>query len=588
MFYMRHSVRNLLSTKFNPSLRSNSTISTTAPSIYNSLSKKVEPLPPTLKENGQRRPLTWYSCGPTVYDDTHLGHARSYVSTDILRRIMTGYFGYHVYYVLGMTDVDDKIIQRSNKLGVSSAVLAKKHEREFFEDLEALNCEAPNTVTRVTEHMPEIIEYIQRILDNGHGYVLDDGVYFDVNSLGDSYGKHLGTPDSRKKNGGGEKGENISCSSGGGGSDTNSKRDKRDFALWKKIESKNEVTWNSQWGKGRPGWHIECSAMTNTVLGAKFDLHSGGIDLCFPHHCNEIAQANAFNQTDKWVSTFVHTGHLHIDGLKMSKSLKNFITVRDMLNDQEELKHTLGNGVRIEDAFRMFVLSHHYRSNLTYSLDRMRDASVDLKRFNTFLDTMESYITFQKNKFFHGEDAKDNVDGLVTTNNTRQSRLAHHSFFTNLRTEVDQKIYNALSNDMDTPKVVNILREMCTQVHRYMKKHQKQQQEEENHTVDIPSELIESTCKILTSTFDHFGLQLNGTSDHGNQSNNNHETDEGSESNVAHAFATFRASVRDSARKKASPGEYFELCDHVRDVVGPTLGWEFLDSGNDVEVRKRK
>ena len=594
--------------------RNKSTSITNLPHLYNSLSKTMEPLPPVYDpETGKRRPLTWYSCGPTVYDDTHLGHARSYVSTDILRRAMTNFFGYNIYYVLGMTDVDDKIVNRSNLLGVSAQYLARKHEREFFEDLEALNCDSPNTITRVTEHISDIIQYIQTIIDNGNAYELEDGIYFDVSSLGDQYGQQLGSPDSRRINGGNE-------------TNKTNKKDRRDFALWKKInqsqtngtngtngkdgtdgkENDKIVVWESPWGTGRPGWHIECSAMTNTVLGKSFDLHSGGIDLCFPHHCNEVAQANAFNQSNEWVSMFLHTGHLHIDGLKMSKSLKNFITVRQMLEigdglhkdgldkdqdsgsglDENENEMTTDlqavlNGVDVRIAFRMFVLSYHYRSNITYSLDRMRDASVDVKRFTSFLNTMETYIAAQQKKMFIEEEEEDNNNQAVAIIDDRdRNRKEQHSFFTALQNQIDQEIHDALANDMNTPKVLSILRDMCSKVRIYMK-------EQNDLGFHVSAEYVQNACRNVTFTFERLGLELRPTKSTSSGMDQNNDSSD-SEKEVVQAFASFRALVRDAARRKANPGELFQMCDDIRDVVGPKIGWEFVDGGNDDdEVRKR-
>ena len=599
------------------------------PSLYNSLSKSVEALPPVHHtDSGKRRPLTWYSCGPTVYDDTHLGHARSYVSTDVLRRVLTNFFGYNVHFVLGMTDVDDKIIRRSTELGVSAQFLARKHEREFFEDLEALNCEAPNTVTRVTEHMSDIIQYIETILRHGNAYELNDGVYFDVGSLGDQYGKQLGTPDSRRLNGGDE--GNASSSSA---SSASSKKDRRDFALWKKTAEEDTcvvvegggsdcvVAWDSPWGRGRPGWHIECSAMTNTVLGTSFDLHSGGIDLCFPHHCNEVAQANAFNQSDEWVSMFLHTGHLHIDGLKMSKSLKNFITVRQMLrardsewkggkekeeedededvdedvdedkdeDEDEEGKElvrlqTVLGGIDVGTAFRMFVLSHHYRSNITYSLDRMRDAAVDVKRFASFLMEMEAHVETQlKINSMRGmnDDVIDSSSGsddeaMIQRQDTR--RRAQHLFFTTLHDQVDQAIHDALANDMNTPQLLTTLRDMCSQIRTHVAK-------EKLDGIDVQVESLQNVCRTITLTFARLGLDVTSSSTSSSFSLNQVGTtrSDDREQEVVQAFATFRASVRDAARRKEGPGALFQLCDDVRNVVGPTIGWEFVDGDQGIE-----
>ena len=584
----------------------------TSPSLYNSLTKSVEPLPPSIDpDTGQRRPLTWYSCGPTVYDDTHLGHARSYVSTDVVRRVMENFFGYHVHYVMGMTDVDDKIVNRSLELGVTASFLARKHEIEFFEDLERLNCCPPNDITRVTEHMSDIVEYIATIMKNNSAYELDDGVYFDVGSLGTQYGAQLGSPDSRRENGGHveeeEEEEEERSVSGRSGK----KRDRRDFALWKKTmveegESASEeesgqqavVAWDSPWGRGRPGWHIECSAMTNTVLGTSFDVHSGGIDLCFPHHCNEIAQANAFNQTDSWVSTFLHTGHLHIDGLKMSKSLKNFITVRQMFaaavptekkeeEEEEEkevsaLRESLG-GVDISVAFRMFVLSHHYRSNITYSLDRMRDASADVRRFTSFLEAMESYAMKERKEMMKEEMKGDEEDGIALL----ARRKRHHDFFTELRNLTDQRIHDALSHDMNTPGVLVALRHMCTQIRGYMS---------DSENDKVPSELVLTACGTVLTTMERMGLDLragggsSGVTISAGVSGGGSGGTGGSvdaEMDVARAFAKFRAAVRDAARRKSNPGELFQLCDEVRDVIGPSIGWEFIDTSGDVEIRRR-
>ena len=416
-----------------------------APSLYNSLTQRVEPLPPTRDPNtGALRRLTWYSCGPTVYDSTHLGHARSYVSTDVLRRVLGDVFGYRVHFVLGMTDVDDKIIQRAWDNGEPAATLARRCEAEFMEDLDVLGVLPPCVVTRVTEHIPEIIDYVANIMRNGHAYQLDDGVYFDVASLGERYARELGPAEAREAEA--IRGEVVQEAAGAADVVPGGKRDRRDFALWKKLDmdnhAKNSVSWDSPWGAGRPGWHIECSAMTHAVLGSRFDLHSGGIDLCFPHHCNEVAQAQAFNQQDEWVSSFLHTGHLYIEGRKMSKSLKNFITVRDMLGTSGS-----GNGdgdvdpAAVKDAsvaFRMFVLSHHYRSNITYSVDRMKDARVEVGRFRRFIQSMERLAA----KSMIAASASDAGDTGVL-----DRRAAHRVFFLDATARADTAGWAALADD---------------------------------------------------------------------------------------------------------------------------------------------
>lgn len=256
--------------------------------------------------------LTWYSCGPTVYDAAHLGHARTYVCTDIIRRLLVRLCNVQINFALGITDVDDKIVQKCVSLGRSSLdglkSVVQPLELDFFEDMDRLNVQRPNAVLRVTEHMSEIIAYIQRLQNSGFAYeVVGDGIYFDVAKIGNHYGKLGAIPDIATDSFLSE-GEIVSSDSLP--EQRNIKRSPRDFALWKLTKSDelrqltpanplssdaadstgSNIAWPSPWGDGRPGWHIECSAMTYTYFGSKVDIHSGGIDLKFPHHTNEIAQ----------------------------------------------------------------------------------------------------------------------------------------------------------------------------------------------------------------------------------------------------------------------------------------------------------
>jgi cysteinyl-tRNA synthetase len=228
--------------------------------------------------------LKWYSCGPTVYDSSHLGHARSYVCTDIIRRIFQSYFNIPVDFALGITDIDDKIIDKSRNISTASnsamnrmLEVARKYEDDFFDDMDKLNVLRPNAVLRVTDHIDEIINYIKGIESAGCAYIAEDGVYFDITTFTSQHNHVYGkldcaippiTEEQQTKSG---------------------KRSPRDFALWK-FSKPDEPQWSSPWGLGRPGWHIECSAMTNSYFGQTFDIHSGGVDLKFPHHTNEIAQ----------------------------------------------------------------------------------------------------------------------------------------------------------------------------------------------------------------------------------------------------------------------------------------------------------
>ncbi|NWW70430.1 SYCM protein, partial [Climacteris rufus] len=297
---------------------------------YNSRSRSKEPL--VLATEGV---ATWYSCGPTVYDQAHLGHACSYVRFDIIRRIMTRFFGIEVIMVMGITDIDDKIIKRANEMNVSPVALARIYEEDFKQDMAALKVLPPTVYMRVTDNIPQIISFIKTIIASGQAYATSQGnVYFDVKSWGKRYGV-LTTinPDTQE--------ETVDSD----------KRHGKDFALWKAAKPQ-EISWDSPWGKGRPGWHIECSTISSAVFGKQLDIHTGGIDLAFPHHENEIAQCEAYHQCEQWGNYFLHSGHLHVKGSKekMSKSLKNYITIKDFLKKFSS------------DQFRMFCLRGRYSS----------------------------------------------------------------------------------------------------------------------------------------------------------------------------------------------------------------------------------
>lgn len=319
---------------------------------------------PFVVANGSNQ-VTWYICGPTVYDSAHVGHASNYVRFDIVRRILSEYFGYDVIVQMNITDVDDKIIRKANERQEPFSEISQFYEREFLEDMEALNILPADYVTRVSEYIPEIVDYIEGIIDNGFGYESEGSVYFDTVSFtakGYNYGKVapwcVGKADLLAE------GEGVLTANDKAVAEQ--KKCPNDFALWKKSKE-GEPTWDSPWGPGRPGWHIECSAMASTVLGSVIDIHAGGVDLRFPHHSNEIAQAEAFHGCHQWVNYFLHSGHLHIDGLKMSKSLKNFITIRECLKRYNARQ------------LRLLFLGHKYDAPMDYAEHSMIEA-VNLDR----------------------------------------------------------------------------------------------------------------------------------------------------------------------------------------------------------------
>jgi len=310
--------------------------------IYSTLSGKKEEFTPQGDE------VRIYVCGVTPYSDAHIGHAMSYVIFDVIRRYLR-YKKYTVKYVQNVTDIDDKIIDRANKLGIAPRELAGKYTDSFDEDMKALNIVRAETdvYPRATEEIPKIIEVIQGLIDKGYAYPAGGSVYFRVRSDPD-YGKlsHRSLEAMRA----------AECAIG-----SDEKEDAMDFVLWKATKP-GEPYWESPWGQGRPGWHIECSAMSLKYLGDTLDIHGGGQDLIFPHHENEIAQSESFTGVKPFVKYWLHNGLVQLGGDKMSKSLGNLITIKEALEKYSA------------DALRIFILSSHYRSPLTYSEEGLEAA----------------------------------------------------------------------------------------------------------------------------------------------------------------------------------------------------------------------
>ncbi len=315
--------------------------------VFNSLTRKKEDFIP--REEGK---VKMYVCGPTVYAPAHIGHARSAVSFDVIYRYLL-YRGYDVTYARNYTDVDDKIIARANELGIDPARLAEDNIRSFDNDMDALGVLLPPIRPRATETIGEIIKVTEELIQKGFAYELEGDVYFSVRKLHD-YGKLSG-----KKIDELESGARVDI-------DTR-KEDPLDFALWKKSKP-GEPSWPSPWGKGRPGWHIECSCMCLKWLGPTLDIHGGGKDLIFPHHENEIAQSEAATGQKPFVRYWLHNGFVNIDKVKMSKSLGN------ILNVHHALESVTG------EAIRFFLLSAHYRSPLDYNTESLREAAVALEK----------------------------------------------------------------------------------------------------------------------------------------------------------------------------------------------------------------
>ena len=323
--------------------------------LFNSLTAKKEEFVPITPGE-----VKMYSCGPTVYNYFHIGNARPFIIFDTLRRYLE-YSGYKVKFVQNFTDIDDKMINKANELGITVRELADKYIAEYFKDAEGLGIHRATVHPRATENIDAIIEIISKLVESGYAYNVDGDVYYSTKKFSE-YGKLSHQPLEEL-----ESGARIDVSE--------DKRDPMDFALWKK-QKPGEPAWKSPWGMGRPGWHIECSAMANKYLDKSIDIHSGGQDLIFPHHENEIAQSEAANGCT-FANYWVHNGYINVDNKKMSKSLGNFFTVRDVAKEFDY------------EVIRFFMLSAHYRSPINFSKDLMESAKSSLGRIYTCIENLE-------------------------------------------------------------------------------------------------------------------------------------------------------------------------------------------------------
>lgn len=336
--------------------------------IYNSLTKQKEEFVPIDPKN-----VRFYVCGMTVYDYCHIGHARVLVVFDVVNRYLREKFGQnHVTYIRNITDIDDKIIQRANENKEEFAALTERFITEMNQDADALGVTRPDQEPRATLHMQAIIDMVQALIDKGYAYQGGNGdVYFEVNKFS-NYGKLSG--------------RNLNADQAGARVEVDeSKKDPMDFVLWKMAKA-DEPSWDSPWGAGRPGWHIECSAMSTECLGNHFDLHGGGMDLKFPHHENEIAQSEAATG-ECFAKYWMHNGHVMVDEEKMSKSLGNFFTVREVLKQYQP------------EVVRYFILTSHYRSPLNYSKTNLDNAKAALDRFYTALRDLPDATAHHDNTF---------------------------------------------------------------------------------------------------------------------------------------------------------------------------------------------
>ncbi len=357
--------------------------------IYSTLSREKEAFKPQTAKKVQL-----FVCGPTVYDHSHIGHARSYVVFDVIAKYLR-YKGFDVFYLQNITDIDDKIIQRSQEEKKDAAAIAKEFEASYYDDMKALGVDAVTKYARATEYIKQIIDQVERLLKAGKAYAAKDGVYYDITTFSE-YGK-LSKQDLEEL-----KVRRIEPNP--------NKKNPGDFILWKK-EKPGEPAWDSPWGKGRPGWHIEDTAITETELGAQYDVHGGGLDLIFPHHEAEIAQMEGITGKAPLAKYWLHNGFLQVDGEKMSKSLGNFLTIKEALKKWSP------------QALRYFFFSAHYRSPINFTEASVSAAGNAVQRIKDFLirldecagegEDAEALITKARADFEHAMDDDFEISGAL-------------------------------------------------------------------------------------------------------------------------------------------------------------------------------
>lgn len=398
--------------------------------VYNTLSRRKEVFNPI---HGNR--VYMFVCGPTTYDLSHLGHARTYVAYDIIARYLR-YKGYSLFYVMNITDVDDKIIKRAESLGRDPLELAREYERYFYEDMAALGIESVNLFARASEHIPEIIDLVKVLIEKGYAYETETGVYYDITKFEDlgalshqnleELKKHRIEPDPTKRN-------------------------PQDFALWKK-RGPEELGWDSPWGRGRPGWHIEDTAITMCYFGPQYDIHGGAIELIFPHHEAEIAQAEAATGRKPLVKYWVHTGVLKVEGKKMSKSLGNFVTIREALKKYEP------------EVLRFFFASSHYRSTIDFSEKKLEQAKRSLQTLRNALNSIRSL----RPKPELEEDDRELEEKILRCR---------------------ENFIKAMDDDFNSPYALKALFEMANEVNRFVESHETINRETLKKVLEIFREL---------------------------------------------------------------------------------------------------
>jgi cysteinyl-tRNA synthetase len=411
--------------------------------VYNTMSSEKEDFVPLVPNK-----VNMYVCGITAYDVCHLGHARSAIVFDIIKRYLR-YRGYEVTHTRNITDIDDKIIARAAKENISTEEVAKKYTEEYYQDMELLGVSSADIQPNATDHIPEMVDTIQGLIDKGYAYPVEGDVYFEVSKFAD-YGKL-----SKK---------NVEDLVSGARVDVDErKKSPLDFALWK-ASKEGEPFWESPWGKGRPGWHIECTAMSSKYFGESFDIHGGGADLIFPHHENEIAQSEAYSGK-MFVKYWMHNGFITVDKEKMSKSLGNFFTIKEILNKYEP------------EVVRYFLLSAHYRSPIEFSDVQLNEAELSIDRYYTTVMRINDYLETAGEK----------------------EKLANAAELEELLGSFKDKFHNAMNDDFNTASALGFIFELIREVNRFLDSKPSGQKAKE--LVKQTSELLAEVGGVLNIIF---------------------------------------------------------------------------------------
>ena len=611
----------------------------------------------------QGNTVHWYTCGPTVYDACHMGHARAYLTFDILRRILQDYFHYNVIYQVNITDVDDKIILRArqnylveqyvaetvpqggprsseevaafvatavaemrasleSKLaklqhetpteGMTTKEMAKHkealetakfklqqfaeteaavaacdndpsaedptlmriqlardavaavldrerghtvtdrgifeahartYEREFYRDMAALGVRDPDVVTRVTEFVPQIVAYIETIVQNGYGYTADGSVYFDTAAFaaaGYDYRKLQPGKDVSAE----EMAEGEGALSTASGSGNSGKKHPHDFALWKASKPTGEPAWDSPWGPGRPGWHIECSVMASDIFGNNLDIHGGGVDLKFPHHDNEMAQAEAYHQCNQWVNYFLHAGTLLIKGLKMSKTLKNFITIQQALQEHSPRQ------------LRLMFLLQSWDKPMNYSDQTVDDAKSKERYLKNFFGAVKSVLR--------------TVDPVEATQGWNEADRALSASLI----QQQERVHAALLDNFATDRAMQALDDLVKDCNKYL---------DAARSSSSPPKtlLVKKVALYVTKMLNVFGV-CDGSDEigFGDSADAGGASKEDTVAPYVQAFVDFRDRVRAAAKSGGDPQQLLSVCDQVRDTTLAALGVRIEDSAD--------